>query len=141
YGARHPAHAAGLIVRSGFARFDMPRLVEGFRRVAGDGVAEIARRSFGGEDVPDEEWARVSAAFGPHVPDKEQGARPRKNLELNAPGMELVLRTDIVDQLGRGRRRGRRPGAPAARYRALAASGGRGDRAPSGGSGGDRHVG
>jgi pimeloyl-ACP methyl ester carboxylesterase len=101
YGARHPAHAAGLIVQSGFARFDIPRLVEGFRRVAGDGVAEIARRSFGGEDVPDEEWARVSAAFGPHVPDKEQGARPRKNLELNAPGMELVLRTDIVDQLSR----------------------------------------
>src|SRR5712691_3755698 len=101
YGARHPAHAAGLIVHSGFARFDIPQLVEGFRRVAGDGVAEIARRSFGGEDVPDEEWDRVSAAFGPHVPDKEQGARPRKNLELNAPGMELVLRTDIVDQLSR----------------------------------------
>lgn len=101
YGARHPGHAAGLIVQSGFARFDIPRLVEGFRRVAGDEVAEIARRSFGGEDVPDEESARVSAAFGPQVPNEAQGARPRKNLELNAPGMELVRRTDIVDQLSR----------------------------------------
>ena len=39
YGARHPGHAAGLIVQSGFARWDMPRMVEGFRRVAGDDVA------------------------------------------------------------------------------------------------------
>ena len=43
YGARHPGHAAGLIVQSGFARWDAPRMVEGFRRVAGDEVAEIAR--------------------------------------------------------------------------------------------------
>ena len=101
YGARHPGHAAGLAVQSGFARFVVPRLVEGFRRVAGDEVAEIARRGFGGEALPDEEWSRVSAAFGPHVPDEEQRARPRKNLELNSPGMELVRRTDIVDQLSR----------------------------------------
>lgn len=101
YGARHPGHAAGLIVQSGFARFDIPRLVEGFRRVGGDEVADIARRSFGGEDVSDEEWVRVSAAFGPRVPDEEQGARPRKNLKLNAPGMELVRRTDIGDQISR----------------------------------------
>jgi len=101
YGARHPGHAAGLVVQSGFGRFDVPRLVEGFRRVAGDEVAEIARRSFRGETVPDEEWSRVSAAFGPRVPDEEQGARPRKNLELNSPGMELIRRLDIVDQLRR----------------------------------------
>ena len=100
YGARHPGHAGGLIVQSGFARFDIPRLVEGFRRVAGDEVAEIAARSFRGEKVPDEEWHRVSAAFGPHVPDEEQGARPRENLELNSPGMDVVRRTDIVDRLG-----------------------------------------
>jgi pimeloyl-ACP methyl ester carboxylesterase len=71
YGARHPGHAAGLVVQSGFARFDVPRLVEGFRRVAGDEVAAIAGRSFRGEEVTDEEGARVSAAFGPHVPDEE----------------------------------------------------------------------
>jgi pimeloyl-ACP methyl ester carboxylesterase len=101
YGARHPGHAAGLVVQSGFARFDVPRLVEGFHRVAGDEVAAIAGRSFSGEDVTDEESGRVSAAFGPRVPDREQRARPRKNLELNAPGMELVRQVDIVDQLGR----------------------------------------
>ena len=101
YGARHPGHAAGLVVQSGFARFEIPRLVEGFRRVAGDEVAEIAGRGFSGETVPAEEWSRVSAAFGPHVPDEEQRARPRQNLELNSPGMELIRRLDIVDQLSR----------------------------------------
>lgn len=100
YGARHPGHAAGLIVHSGFARLDIARLVEGFRHVADDDVAEIARRSFSGEEVSDEEWHRVGVAFGPRVPDDEQAARARENLELNAPGMDVVRRTDIVDQLG-----------------------------------------
>jgi proline iminopeptidase len=101
YGARHPRHAAGLIVQSGFARFDVPRLVEGFRRVAGDEVAEIAQRSFSGLDVPDEDWDRVAAAFGPRVPDDEQRARARRNSDLNGLGMDVVRRTDIVDQLAR----------------------------------------
>jgi pimeloyl-ACP methyl ester carboxylesterase len=101
YAARHPGHAAGLIVQSGFARWDPPRMVEGFRRIAGDEVAEIARRSYAGEEVPDEEWARVFAAFGPHLPDKEREARTPKNLALNAYGMELIRRLDMVDQLGR----------------------------------------
>jgi proline iminopeptidase len=100
YGARHPGHAAGLIVQAGFARFDVPRLVEGFRRVAGDEVAELAGRSFRGEEVPEEEGPRIGAAFGPRVPDDDQRARPRKNLELNAPGMDVVRSTDIRDQLG-----------------------------------------
>jgi pimeloyl-ACP methyl ester carboxylesterase len=99
YGARHPGHAAGLIVQSGFARWDPPRLVEGFRRVAGDEVAEIARRSYAGEEVPEDEWARVFAAFGPRVPGEEQRAQTPKNLELNAHGAELIRRLDIVDQL------------------------------------------
>jgi len=101
YGARHPGHAAGLIVQSGFARWDSSRLVEGFRRVAGDAVAEIAGRSYAGEEVPDAEWARVFAAFGPHRPDKEREAHTPKNLELLSHGMELTRRLDIVDQLGR----------------------------------------
>jgi pimeloyl-ACP methyl ester carboxylesterase len=100
YGARHPGHAAGLIVQSGFARFDIPRLVEGFRRVAGDEVAKTAGRSYRGEEVPEEERRRVGVSFGPHVPDEDESARPRKNLELNAPGMDVVRRTDIRDQLG-----------------------------------------
>lgn len=101
YGARHPGHAAGLIVQSPFARWDPPRLVEGFRRVAGDDVAEIAGRSYAGEEVPDEQWARAFAAFGPNRPDKERQARTPKNLELNSHGMELIRRLDIVDQLDR----------------------------------------
>jgi proline iminopeptidase len=99
YGARHPGHAAGLIIQSGFARFDIPRLVEGFRRVAGDEVAEIAGRSYRDEAVADDEWRRVAAAFGPHVPDPDQRRRPRENLELSGHGMDLVRRTDILDQL------------------------------------------
>jgi DNA-binding NarL/FixJ family response regulator len=43
YSARHPGHAAGLVVQSGFARFPIPRLVEGFRRVAGDRKRREAR--------------------------------------------------------------------------------------------------
>jgi pimeloyl-ACP methyl ester carboxylesterase len=100
YAARHPGHAAGLIIQSGFARWDAPRMVEGFRHVAGDEVAGIAQRSYAGEEVPDEEWARVYAAFGPHLPDQERQARTPKNLELNSYGMELMCRLDIVDQLG-----------------------------------------
>lgn len=101
YAARHPGHAAGLIVQSGFARWDPPRMVEGFRRVAGDAVAEIARRSYAGEKVPDAEWARVFAAFGPHRPERERQAHVPKNLDLNSYGMGLIRRLDIVDQLGR----------------------------------------
>jgi pimeloyl-ACP methyl ester carboxylesterase len=99
YGARHPGHAAGLVVQSGFARWDTPRMVEGFRRVAGDEVAEIASRSYAGEPVPDEEEARVFSAFGPHLPDEEREARTPQNLELNSHGMELIRRLDIIHQL------------------------------------------
>lgn len=101
YGARHPGHAAGLIVQSGFARWDPARMVEGFRRVAGDEVAEIAGRSYGGEEVTEEEWARVFAAFGLHVPDEERKARTPQNLDLNSHGMELIRQLDVVDQLRR----------------------------------------
>jgi pimeloyl-ACP methyl ester carboxylesterase len=101
YGARHPGHAAGLIVQSGFARWDLPRVVEGFRRAAGDQVAEIAARGYGGDPVTEDEDARVFAAFGPRVPDEEQLVRGRQNLEFNPHGMELIRGLDIVDQLGR----------------------------------------
>src|SRR5262245_22446341 len=57
YAVRHPGHAAGLIVQSGFARWDAARMVAGFRRVGGDEIAEIARISYDGDTVPDEDWA------------------------------------------------------------------------------------
>jgi proline iminopeptidase len=101
YGARHPGHAAGLVAQSGFARFDVPRLVEGFHRFGGDEVAELARRSYSGEPVSAEEWARVFAVFGPRVPDEAELARRRQNLELGPRGMELTRRLDVLDRLGR----------------------------------------
>jgi proline iminopeptidase len=102
YGARHPGHAGGLVLQSTWARFDLERIVEGFRRFGGDEVAELARRDYGGGgEVTDEEWARVFAAFGPRVPDADQLARRRSNVELGPHGLELFQRFDAVDQLGR----------------------------------------
>ena len=57
-------------------------MVEAFRRVAGAEVAEIARRSYSGEKVPEEEWARVFAAFGPRLPDKEREETLNKAMGL-----------------------------------------------------------
>jgi pimeloyl-ACP methyl ester carboxylesterase len=101
YGARHPGHAGALILQSTMARFDLESLVEGFRGVAGDEVAELARRDFGGESVSDDESARAFAAFGPHVPDGEQLGRRLRNDDVGVHGMELIRTFDIVDQLGR----------------------------------------
>ena len=101
YAARHPGHAGALILQSTSARFDLDRLVEGFRRHAGDEVAELARRDYGGDPVTDEEWARVFAAFGPHVPSTEELARRIRNPKLGTTGMELLRRLDVVDQLAR----------------------------------------
>ena len=101
YGARHPGHGGALILQSTNARFDLERLVEGFRRFGGDDVAELARRDYGGDEVSDAEWARVFATFGPPVPNAEQLARRINNPEVGARGMELMRRFDVVDQLAR----------------------------------------
>jgi pimeloyl-ACP methyl ester carboxylesterase len=101
YGARHPGHAGALVLQSTMARFDLGRLVESFRRAAGDDVAELAKRSYSGEAVSDAEWARVFAAFGPRVPDAEQLGRRIRNAEVGTQGMELLRTFDVVDQLGR----------------------------------------
>lgn len=101
YGARHPEHAAALVLQSTHARFDLTRLVEGFRRLAGDEVAELARRDYTGDPVIDEEWARIFAAFGPRVPEAQELARRMRNPDLGATGMECFRRLDVVDQLAR----------------------------------------
>jgi proline iminopeptidase len=103
YAARHPAHPSALVLQSTLARFDLDRLVETFRRAAGDDVADIARRSYGGdgESVTPEEWARCWAQFGPWVPGDQERARTPVNRELNAAGLELIRRFDVLDQLGR----------------------------------------
>ena len=101
YGTRHPGHAGALILSSTLARFDLERLVEGVRRVAGDAVAELARRDFGGDAVSAEEWARVFAAFGPHVPDSDELSRRLQNRAVGAHGINLLREFDVIDQLAR----------------------------------------
>ncbi len=99
YGVRHPGHAGALVLQSTMARFDLARLVSGFRRFGGDEVGDLAGRDYGGDPIADEEWARVFAAFGPRVPDREQLGRRKRNPEVGEPGMELLRRFDVVDQL------------------------------------------
>jgi pimeloyl-ACP methyl ester carboxylesterase len=101
YGARHPGHARGLILQSTMARFDLERLVEGFRDVAGDAVAALAGRDYGGDPITDEEWARVFAAFGPNVPSEQELARRILNPEVGAAAEEPFRRLDVVEGLGR----------------------------------------
>jgi pimeloyl-ACP methyl ester carboxylesterase len=101
YGVRHPGRAAALILQSTMARFDLDRLVDGFRQVAGENVAGLARRDYGGDPVTDEEWARVFATFGPRVPSADELARRIRNPEVGELGMRLLRTFDIVDQLDR----------------------------------------
>lgn len=99
YGARHPGHAAALVLQSTMARLDMARLAEGFRAVAGDDVAALARADFGGDAVSDDEWARVFAAFGPSVPGADELARRVGNQAVAEVGMERLRQFDAVNQL------------------------------------------
>ena len=101
YGARHPGHAAALVLQSTMARFDLDRVTEGFRTVGGDVVAELARRSYRGDPVTDEEWAKVFAVFGPRVPDPDELARRLGNPDVAGPGGDRLRELDIVDQLAR----------------------------------------
>ena len=102
YGARHPGHAAGLVLSSTNARFDLDRLVEGVRRTAGAEAAEIARLDYGGEhEATNEEWARVFLAFGPVALSTDELARRTQNRELGPPGMELLRKLDLLAELPR----------------------------------------
>jgi pimeloyl-ACP methyl ester carboxylesterase len=101
YGTRHPGHASGLILASTMARFDLERLVDAFRRLAGDEVAELARRDYDGDPVSDEEWANVYAAFGPRVLSGDELARRVRNPDVGEPGMKLLRSFDVLDQLHR----------------------------------------
>jgi proline iminopeptidase len=101
YGARHPGHAAGLILSSTFARFDLDRLAAGFNRVAGDEVGALARRAYSVDDVTDDEWDRVFAAFGPNIPSPEALAQRVQNLEVAPRGGELLKQLNLLDQLPR----------------------------------------
>jgi len=103
YGARHPGHAAGLVLQSTCAHFDVTRVVETFRRVGGDEVAGIVARVYGGErsSVSAEEWARCWRLFGPWVIGERERARILTNPALNPHGLALMRAFDVRDQLGR----------------------------------------
>lgn len=100
YAARHPGHAGGLVLQSTIGRWDMERLVEGFREAGGDEVAEIAGRAYGGgPPVTDEEWERCRVLFGPTVLGEDARARIIRNPELGARGAALMRELDVLDQL------------------------------------------
>ena len=65
YAARHPGHAAALVLQSTTARLDLSRIVENFGRVGGDETAAIAERVYGGDSqsVTPEEWDRCWRLF------------------------------------------------------------------------------
>jgi pimeloyl-ACP methyl ester carboxylesterase len=100
YAARHPGHAGALVLQSTLARFDLDRMVETFRRTGGDEVAGIVARVYGGDSlsVTPEEWAPCWRLFGPWVPERGRGI---VNSKLNAPGLALMLRLNILDQLAK----------------------------------------
>jgi proline iminopeptidase len=104
--ARHPEAVGALVLQSTMARFDLARLADGFRRVAGDETAELARREYSGDQVTDAEWARIFAAFGPAVPGEEELARRIRNPAVGEVGMDLMRALDITAELAlRGRPR------------------------------------
>lgn len=101
YGARHPGHASGIVVLGGMARYDVGRIAQAFRDVAGDDVAELARRSFADEQVSDDEWERVQVAFGPNVLSADERQRMSRNPELGPEASAAMAAFDIVDDLGK----------------------------------------
>ena len=103
YAIRHPLHARALVLQSAFARFDLRRIVEEFRRAGGDEVAAIVERAYGDDSaaVTPEEWARCWRLFGPWVLGEQERARTVVNAELDEPGLEVMRRFDVLDQLAR----------------------------------------
>ena len=100
YGSRHPGHASGLVLQSTFARFDLDDIVEGFRRIGGDEIAEIVRRSYTDDpSLTAEEWNPVWRLFGPWVPRDVEKSRIRPNLELSAIGGHIMTETDLIGDL------------------------------------------
>jgi pimeloyl-ACP methyl ester carboxylesterase len=100
-GARHPDVPSALVLVGTMARFDLDRLVDGFRGAGGDRVAALARRDYGGDPVNDAEWREVFAAFGPHVPDDDTLARRVQQLALADRGMRRLRELDVTHELDR----------------------------------------
>jgi proline iminopeptidase len=102
YAARNPGHPSRLVLQSTNGRFDLDRVVDGFRRLGGDEVGETVRRVYSGDSssVTADEWAQCWAVFGGWVPGREELTRTTVNRELNAPGLALLGGFDVLDRLG-----------------------------------------
>ena len=100
YAVRHPGQPRALVLDSTMARFDLQRIVDGFRRAGGDEVAAIAERAYSGGSVSDEEWDRCWKYVGPWVPGDEEDARTIVNVELNEAAGDAFHSFDVVGQLG-----------------------------------------
>ena len=123
YAARHSGHASALVLQSTMARFDLERLVEGFRRLGGEEVAE-ARRAllFAATRCPTRSGSRVfavvRAACSGGGRASPQDPEPRTE---RCTALELLRTFDVVDQLcerrlpDAGLRRRPRPGHPGGR--------------------------
>lgn len=100
YGSRHPGHPGGLILQSTMARFDLDRVVDGFRDRYGGEIADIVQRSYLGDpNLTADQWAQCWTLFGPWVPGETEKARIPRNEGLNVAGGELMLRFDLISEL------------------------------------------
>lgn len=98
YALRHPGYAAGIVVDSASGRMDIPRLVESFRRIGGDAIADVVRRAYGGGGVTREEWLPCWELFGPSLPDRRYGVI---NAALNERYKPMLGQFDVMDQVAR----------------------------------------
>jgi len=104
YGSRHPDHPGGLILQSAMARFDLDRVVDGFRDSHGKEVADIVHRTYLGDpSVTADQWRSCWALFGPWVPGETEIARIPRNDALNVAGKKLMLEFDLISDLARVR--------------------------------------
>jgi pimeloyl-ACP methyl ester carboxylesterase len=99
---RHPDATGGLVVVGTVARWDIDRLENGFRVVAGDRVAKLARRDFeSDETVTPEESGEVAAAYGANIPSADVLARRLGNPELGPIGWDRIVHYDVVAELAK----------------------------------------
>lgn len=101
YAARHADRIGGLLLQSTYARWDLDRVADGFRRAGGDAVADVARRYFAGEfELMGEFLTRAVPLYGPWTPGEDAMVRMILNQELLAEAPRL-LDVDLTDDLGR----------------------------------------
>jgi proline iminopeptidase len=100
YAARHPDQPGALVLQSTLGRFDLARIVEGFRIAGGEEAARVAERFYRGDlSVVTEFRARCRPLFGRWVPGVSERARMVLNDDLLQPGLELMREFDVLEEL------------------------------------------